>query len=95
MGVFNFFIVIPEIIQALTFGPLIRNIFGASNPRSPLYVVLTGGCFMLIAAFLVMRVRDEKLDVPENAVLSADAHEPFIVPEAVQPVPSSGLNNKS
>jgi maltose/moltooligosaccharide transporter len=63
MGVFNFFIVIPEITQALTFGPLIRGIFGENNPRSPLYVVLTGGCFMLIAALLVMRVRDEKPDV--------------------------------
>jgi maltose/moltooligosaccharide transporter len=66
MGVFNFFIVIPEITQALTFGPLIRGIFGANNPRSPLYVVLTGGCFMLIAALLVTRVRDEERDVPEN-----------------------------
>jgi hypothetical protein len=31
MGVFNFFIVIPEIIQALTFGPIIRNVFGENN----------------------------------------------------------------
>ncbi len=66
MGVFNFFIVIPEIIQALTFGPLIRGIFGANNPRSPLYVVLTGGLFMVIAAVLVMRVRDEHHDAPEG-----------------------------
>ena len=94
MGVFNFFIVIPEITQALTFGPLIRTIFGANNPRSPLYVVLTGGCFMLIAALLVMRVRDEKGDAPENAVLHADAQELFTVPESVQPVPSSGLNKQ-
>jgi maltose/moltooligosaccharide transporter len=94
MGVFNFFIVIPEITQALTFGPLIRGIFGANNPQSPLYVVLTGGCFMVIAALLVMRVRDEKSDVPEDAMLSADAQELFTVPEAIQPVPSSGLINK-
>ena len=58
MGVFNFFIVIPEIIQALTFGPLIRAIFGENNPRSSLYVVLVGGCFMLLAALLVTRVED-------------------------------------
>jgi maltose/moltooligosaccharide transporter len=95
MGVFNFFIVIPEITQALTFGPLIRGIFGANNPSSPLYVVLTGGCFMLIAALLVMRVRDEKRDVSEDAVLKADAHELFSVPEAVQPVPSTGLTDQS
>jgi len=64
MGVFNFFIVIPEITQALTFGPLIRGIFGADNPRSSLYVVLIGGCFMLLAALLVTRVED----VAEHAI---------------------------
>ena len=92
MGVFNFFIVIPEITQALTFGPLIRGIFGANNPRSPLYVVIVGGCFMIIAALLVMRVRDVgDLGVPQSAVLEADHDELFNLPEAVQPVPSTGL----
>jgi len=93
MGVFNFFIVIPEIIQALTFGPLIRGIFGADNPRSSLYVVLVGGIFMLLAAMLVTRVRDVA-DVPEGAVLKADRDEPLTVPESVQPVPSTGLIDK-
>ncbi len=54
MGVFNFFIVIPEIIQALTFGPLIRNLFGEDNPNSALYVVLIGGLFMFIASILTL-----------------------------------------
>jgi len=92
MGVFNFFIVIPEITQALTFGPLIRGIFGANNPRSPLYVVIVGGCFMILAALLVMRVRDvADLDVPEDAVIAADEYERIIPAEGVQPVPSTGL----
>ena len=92
MGVFNFFIVIPEITQALTFGPLIRGIFGTNNPRSPLYVVLVGGCFMLLAALLVLRVRDvADLNVPEEAVIAGDEQELFTVPESVQPVPSTGL----
>jgi maltose/moltooligosaccharide transporter len=92
MGVFNFFIVIPEITQALTFGPLIRGIFGANNPRSPLYVVLVGGCFMLLAALLVLRVRDvADLEVPGGVVIEADKQELFNVPESVQPVPSTGL----
>jgi maltose/moltooligosaccharide transporter len=92
MGIFNFFIVIPEITQALTFGPLIRGIFGANNPNSPLYVVLAGGCFMLLAALLVLRVWDvADLAVPEGAVIEGDEQELFIVPEAVQPVPSTGL----
>ena len=58
MGVFNFFIVIPEITQALTFGPLIRGIFGADNQNAPLYMVIAGGAFMLLAALLVTRVQD-------------------------------------
>src|SRR5262245_21243678 len=62
MGVFNFFIVIPEITQALTFGPLIRGIFGKDNPHSALYVVLIGGCCMLLAALLVTRVEDVTVD---------------------------------
>jgi maltose/moltooligosaccharide transporter len=96
MGVFNFFIVIPEITQALTFGPLIRGIFGANNPRSPLYVVIVGGCFMLLAALLVLRVRDvADLTVPEEAVIEGDEQELFTVPESVQPVPSTGLLDDS
>ena len=95
MGVFNFFIVIPEITQALTFGPLIRGIFGANNPRSPLYVVIVGGCFMILAALLVMRVRDvADLDVPEDVVIAADVYERIIPAEGVQPVPSTGLIDK-
>jgi maltose/moltooligosaccharide transporter len=95
MGVFNFFIVIPEITQALTFGPLIRGIFGANNPRSPLYVVIVGGCFMIIAALLVTRVRDvADLPVAGQGVIEADRDELFAVPESVQPVPSSGLSNE-
>ncbi|MDT7604295.1 MAG: maltose/moltooligosaccharide transporter [Acidobacteriota bacterium] len=94
MGVFNFFIVIPEITQALTFGPLIRGVFGADNPRAPLYVVLIGGVFMFLAALLVTRVRDVHVDVPGAAVLRADEHEPFVPQQSAQPVPSTGLVDK-
>jgi maltose/moltooligosaccharide transporter len=58
MGVFNFFIVLPEILQALTFGPIIRGVFGEGNPNSPLYVVLIGGVCLAIAALFVARVED-------------------------------------
>src|SRR6185295_8915176 len=53
MGVFNFFIVIPEIIASLAFGPLIRLVFGANNPNAPLYVVMMGGVCLLVAALCV------------------------------------------
>jgi maltose/moltooligosaccharide transporter len=95
MGVFNFFIVLPEITQALTFGPLIRGIFGENNPNSSLYVVLAGGCFMLLAALLVARVEDvADLEASTETVIEADREEPLTVVESVQPVPSTGLIDK-
>ena len=89
MGVFNFFIVIPEITQALTFGWIIRALFGADNHHAPTYMVMAGGSFMLIAALLVLRVDD--VGVLEREVIRGDETEPLLVQESAQPVPSTGL----
>jgi maltose/moltooligosaccharide transporter len=95
MGIFNFFIVIPEIIASLFFGRVIRAIFGENSKVAPLYVVMAGGVFLLIAAMLVTLVSDvAEREAPANAVLAGDAHEIFTVPESVQPVPSTGLVDK-
>ena len=92
MGVFNFFIVIPEITQALTFGPIIRGLWGADNHNAPLYMVMIGGVFMLTAALLVVRVREvPDRDVSEENVIRGDEVEPILVQGSVQPVPSTGL----
>jgi maltose/moltooligosaccharide transporter len=92
MGVFNFFIVIPEIVAALGFGPLIRLVFGESNPSAPLYVVMLGGVCLLAAALAVYFVEDVgPRDVPERAVIAGDEEEKLLVQPSVQPVPSSGL----
>ena len=92
MGVFNFFIVIPEIIASVGFGPLMRLLFGEDDPNAPLYVVMAGGICLLIAAALVGIVRDEGgEDVPEGEVIKSDAQEKLLVQQAAQPVPSSGL----
>lgn len=56
MGVFNFFIVIPEIIASLSFKWLVKDVFN----NNPLYVVMMGGASMLIAALLVFRVDDSE-----------------------------------
>jgi maltose/moltooligosaccharide transporter len=88
MGIFNFFIVIPEIIASLTFQPLVKHVFG----NNPLYVVMLGGASLMIAALLVLRVHDvADKNVPEAAVIKADAQEPFTVQGSVQPVPGTGL----
>ena len=54
MGIFNFFIVLPEIIASLTFGWVMSNVLG--NDR--LTAVMTGGMLMLVAAALSLRVRE-------------------------------------
>jgi maltose/moltooligosaccharide transporter len=69
MGVFNFFIVLPEILQALTFGPLIRTAFGEGNPDAPIYVVLIGGGCLALAALLVSRVHDPAAAAQAPAVV--------------------------
>jgi len=62
MGIFNFFIVLPEIIASLGFGWLMRNVLG--NDR--LLAVQVGGGLMVLAAlicFLFIREsKSEKID---------------------------------
>jgi maltose/moltooligosaccharide transporter len=91
MGVFNFFIVIPEIIASLGFGPLTRALFGRDNPDAPLYTVMLGGVCLLVAAACVTLVHDNETSVSPDTLLDADRREPFTVQESMQPVPSSGL----
>ncbi|MDB4881922.1 MAG: major facilitator superfamily 1 [Gemmatimonadetes bacterium] len=94
MGVFNFFIVIPEIVASLGFGPLTRLLFGQNNPNAPLYTVMLGGVCLLSAAVCVSRVDDTEEAVPVDAVIDGDRREPLTVQGSLQPVPSSGLGTK-
>src|SRR5215471_7183437 len=92
MGIFNFFIVIPEIIASFAFGPVIRAIFGPDNPRSPMFVVMAGGVCLLLAALSVLLVKDvADRPVPEAAVIAGDSSELLTTQESAQPVPSTGL----
>jgi maltose/moltooligosaccharide transporter len=52
MGIFNFFIVIPEIVASLFFGWVMLHVLG--NNR--LAAVVAGGAFLLVAAAFVQRV---------------------------------------
>ncbi|MBN1132260.1 MAG: MFS transporter [Bacteroidales bacterium] len=54
MGIFNFFIVIPQILAATILGFMVRNLFGGDS----IYALLTGGASLLIAAVLVLFVHD-------------------------------------
>lgn len=55
MGVFNFFIVIPEIIASVGFKDIVKNVFH----NDPVFVVVLGGVSLLIAALCVLRVQDQ------------------------------------
>jgi maltose/moltooligosaccharide transporter len=52
MGVFNFFIVIPQLVAASVLGFLLRTLFGGA----PLYALLLGGVSFVVAGLLVLRV---------------------------------------
>ncbi|MCP4180573.1 MAG: SLC45 family MFS transporter [bacterium] len=63
MGVFNLFICLPQIILALFFGFVMYYVF--DNQRE--FGVVTGGVFLIIAAFLVLKVQD-KIKAVKNHV---------------------------
>ncbi len=69
MGLFNAFIVLPQILASVGFGPAIRIILGPGNPDTPLYVVMFGGLCFLAAALAVAFVHDVD---PEAAPSVAD-----------------------
>jgi maltose/moltooligosaccharide transporter len=58
MGIFNFFIVIPEILASLTFGWVMSNLL--DNNR--LAAVVAGGAFLGLAALLMQRVQDVRTE---------------------------------
>jgi len=90
MGVFNLFIVIPQVVMSFTVPWLIKHVLG----NDPLHVVALGGASMLIAAVSVLVVRDKAGDVPVDAVIRADQFQPLGVQETAQSVPSTGLIDK-
>lgn len=54
MGIFNFFIVIPQIVNALIGGPLVKYVYG----NQAIFAIVMSGVSFLIAAFLVIKVKD-------------------------------------
>lgn len=54
MGVFNFFIVIPQLVAASILGFLVSRFFD----NQPVYALLVGGTSMILAGILSLRVKD-------------------------------------
>ena len=55
MGIFNFFIVIPEILASLALEPVVKQLF----ENDPVKVVMMGGASMLVASVMTQFVKDE------------------------------------
>ena len=70
MGVFNFFIVIPQILASLGLGTLMKSLLG----DNPMNAVLLGGCSMIVAAACVTLV-------PEDVDSSGEAQPANALPQ--------------
>ncbi|HVK96677.1 MAG TPA: MFS transporter [Flavisolibacter sp.] len=67
MGVFNFFIVIPQIVAAAILGFFVKNVF---NEQS-IYALVVGGVSMIIAGLLNFIVNDRKEDDADDIIEDA------------------------
>ncbi len=54
MGVFNFFIVIPQIVAAAILGFFVKNVFDSQS----IYALVVGGISMVIAGLLCVIVKE-------------------------------------
>jgi maltose/moltooligosaccharide transporter len=62
MGVFNFFIVIPQLVAASILGFLVSKFFNSE----PIYALLIGGASMILAGIIALTINDEsKININE------------------------------
>lgn len=59
MGIFNIFITVPQIVNGLFGGMIVKRLFDSQA----IYALIMSGCFLLIAAFSVLWVEDKINDV--------------------------------
>ena len=64
MGIFNFFIVIPQVVASLGLGWFVKQFLG----NDPVGAVAFGGLCFLLAALLTLRVQSAEHAVPEKAL---------------------------
>ena len=64
MGVFNFFIVIPQILAAAILGYFVKHVF---NDQS-IYALLVGGIAMIIGGFMNVIVNENDKETPKEMI---------------------------
>ena len=63
MGVFNFFIVLPQMVAGVTLGFLTKHVFGGE----PVLTLVFGGVAMILSGLLTLRVHDaDDIRLPNN-----------------------------
>ena len=62
MGIFNFFIVIPQIINGIIGGPLVKYAYN----NQAIFALIVSGISFIIAGFLSFKINDKK-DIVLNA----------------------------
>jgi maltose/moltooligosaccharide transporter len=55
MGIFNFFIVIPQILAATILGMITKHLFNGNA----ILTIVVGGCSMILAGILTLRIKDK------------------------------------
>ena len=70
MGIFNFFIVIPQIMAASILGFFVKKVFGGES----IYALVTGGISMFIAAVLILFVNDVDETKQNNVYADQSLH---------------------
>jgi maltose/moltooligosaccharide transporter len=58
MGIFNFFIVIPQLLAATLLGFMVKTLLGGA----PINALLVGGVSLVVAGLCTLRVREERRD---------------------------------
>lgn len=63
MGVFNFFIVLPQMVAGVTLGFITKHVFH----NEPVLTLVFGGCAMILSGLLTLRVHDaDDIRLPNN-----------------------------
>ncbi|MBZ4187380.1 MFS transporter [Niabella beijingensis] len=62
MGIFNFFIVIPQIVNGIIGGPVVSHLMG----KQAIYYLMIGGVLMVLGAISVLRTR---ISDPQNTAI--------------------------
>ncbi|WP_027377577.1 MFS transporter [Kaistella palustris] len=63
MGIFNFFIVVPQIINGIFGGPVVKNLFGNLAMD---YVVVGGVCMLIAAAVTMFLIKNDANETPQE-----------------------------